>query len=271
MDPKPDKQTEGAASPLAVLKRFTVLRQQHAKLQVEKEHMLINVKRNILAGFQQKLGTHDHALKRAALQVSRLKRELELVRSSATEGEVDYDRITVALEAEFEPQERQLEDVPRQMQWAAQRLSSMMTFEQSQLFQARYRRLMEMLHPDVCFQRPTAVENLYTRAREAYAAGDAAELEAIELLAEVLPKENLESRPITEIDDRVRRLLLANQTAINELSALRSEWPFPLAAKLPDDTWLQAQRTEYQQKTTALLRERDRLSAELNRLLDAGL
>src|ERR1700677_2171284 len=104
-DPEPTEQ------PPSPLKKFAILRQQHAKLFVERDHMIVNVRRNIVAGFQRKLGAHDHALKKAEWEVGRLKREVEMVRASAEkDGEVDYDRIAGALEEEFDPREQELEE-----------------------------------------------------------------------------------------------------------------------------------------------------------------
>jgi archaellum component FlaC len=250
------------------LKKFTLLRQQFAKLYVEREHMVVNVKRNILAGFQRKLGAQDHALKKAEWEVGRLKREVEMVRASAEDGEVDYDRIASALEEEFDPREQELEEAPRQIEWANQRLNAMMTREQTHAFQARFRRLAERLHPDLRFEQSATAANLWERAQETYAAGDAPEMEAIELLAADLPAENIEGRPVEEIESRVTRLKTANESAINEISAMRQEWPFPLAAKLPDDAWVKSQRQEYDVKTARLIQERDVLIEELNRILD---
>ena len=95
-------------------------------------------------------------------------------------------------------------------------------------------------------------------------------MEAIELLAEDLPRENLAAHPAALIEQRVAQLKQSNSQSINEISALRLEWPFHLATKLPDENWLKTQRQEYNQKTLALLRERDSLNGELNRLLDSG-
>jgi vacuolar-type H+-ATPase subunit I/STV1 len=254
--------------PPGPLKKFTILRQQHAKLYVEREHMIVNVKRNILAGFQRKLGTHDHALKKAEWEVGRLKREVEMVRACAENGEVDYDRIAGALEEEFDPGEQELEEAPRKIEWANQRFNAMMTREQTHAFQARFRRLTERLHPDLRFDKSATAVNLWERAQEAFVAGDAAELEAIELLAEDLSPENLEKRPVEEIEERVARLKTANESTINEIAAMRQEWPFPLAAKLPDEEWVKTQREDYERKTAQLLAERDALVEELNRILD---
>src|ERR1700761_9031568 len=106
-EPESDPDFEVPAT--STVRKYTVLRQQFAKLYVEREHLVINVKRNILAGFQRKLGAHDHALKKAEWEVGRLKREVELIRSSEAEGDLDYERIAGALEEEFDPQEQQLE------------------------------------------------------------------------------------------------------------------------------------------------------------------
>jgi len=255
-------------NPASPVKKFTILRQQHAKLYVEREHLFVNVRRNIIAGFQRKLGTHDHALKKAEWEVGRLKREVEMVRNSAEDGEVDYDRIAGALEDEFDPREQELEESPRQIEQANHRLNTLMTYEQTQAFQARYRRLAERLHPNLRFDESTTTENLWRRVQETYAAGDAAELEAIELLVEDLPAENLEKKPPEEIEERVARLKTVNQKSIDEISAIRQEWPFPLAGKLPDEEWVKSQREEYEQKTAILLKERDALVEELNRILD---
>jgi hypothetical protein len=254
--------------PLTAAKKLTLLRRLHAKLFVEREHMVINVKRNIMAGFQKKLGTHEHAMKKAEWEVGRLKRELELVRGYAGQGDVDYDRIAGALDDEFEPQEQELEAAPRKLEWANQRLNSMMSLEQTAAYQSRYRRLAERLHPDLRFDRSTTAANLWDRIREAYANGDAVELEGLELLAEALSPENLEARPAAELEERAGFLMKANEKAINEISSIRQEWPFPLAAKLPDEAWLKSQREEYEVKTSRLLAEREKLAAELNRLLD---
>jgi len=260
-----DQETE---RPADALKKFTVLRHQRAKLHVECEHLRINVKRNIVAGFQRKLGACDHALKKAEWEVGRLKREVELVRDSAENGEVDYDRIAGALEEEFDSREQELEEAPRKIEWANRRLGMMMTMEQTRAFQARYRRLVERLHPDLRFEQSTTVENLWRRAQETYAGGDADELEAIELIVEGLPAENLEERPPEEIEERVARLKAANESTINEISAITQEWPFPLANKLPDEAWVKSQREEYEQKTAQLIEERKALAEELNRILD---
>ena len=145
----PDEKTQHHTGPASPLTKFAVLRQQHAKLHAERDHMLVNVKRNIIAGFQRALGGLDHAQKKAECEVSRLKREIELLRAASRRGEVDYNKITSALEREFKPREQLLGDTPRQMDWAFQRLNTMMTAEQTSHFQARYRRLVEQLHPDL--------------------------------------------------------------------------------------------------------------------------
>ena len=247
-------------------KQFTILRQQHAKLFVEREHMVINVKRNILAGFQRKLGAHETALKKAEWEVNRLKREMELVRSS--DGEVDYDNISGALDDEFESCGEELDNAPKQLEWANKRFSAMMTMEQTQQFQARYRRLAERLHPGTRLVTGATADNLWERAQEAFATGEFAELEAIELLAEELPAEDIEKRPPEDLEDRVAKLKAANRETIDTISTMRQEWPFPLAAKLPDEEWVGSQRKEYEEKTAALIKERDVLAEELNRILD---
>lgn len=259
-------ETDGSAA--GALKKFAVLRQQRAKLHVEREHLVVNVKRNILAGFKRKLGTHEHAVKKAEWEVGRLKREVELVRNSAENGEVDYDRIAAALEEEFDPGEQELDQAPRQIEWAHKRVKSMMTLEQTAAFKARYQRLAERLHPDLRFEQGATAENLWERVRESFAAGEMAELEAIELIIEDWPAENLEKRPAGEIEERVALLKKANEKAINELAGIRQEWPFPLAAKLPDEEWVKSQREEYERKRTQLLKEREALAEELNRALD---
>ena len=250
--------------------RFSVLRGHHAKLHVERDHMVVNVKRNIIAGFQRQLGTHDHALKKAELEVNRLKRELELVKSAASDGDVDYERIAVALEEEFDPRARELAAAPRQLEWANKRLSTLMNVEQTAAFHGRYRRLAERLHPDLRVEKSDTAENLWDRVREAYAAGDAAELEALEVMAEDLPDTSVDALSQEELEERIARLKRENWKVINEIAGMRREWPFSLANKLPDEKWLKSQREEYEQKTAQLLSERQLLAEELNRILDTG-
>ncbi|MGA3169878.1 MAG: hypothetical protein ABSE62_02590 [Chthoniobacteraceae bacterium] len=262
---EPDPEPVG---PAGTLQKLAVLRVQHAKLYVEREHMIVNVKRNILAGFKRKLGTCEHAFKKAEWEVGRLKREVQLVRDSAEDGEVDYDHIAGALEEEFDPRGQEIEQGPRQIELANQRFNTLMTREQTAAFQARYRRIAERLHPDLRFDKSLTAENLWERARETYIAGDAAEMEALELLVEDLPSEDIEKRPATEIEERVARLKTANENSINEIVALRLEWPFPMAAKLPDEAWVKSQREDFEQKTAQLLKEREVLVEELNRILD---
>jgi hypothetical protein len=255
---------------LSALKRFSLLRGHHAKLHVERDHMVVNVKRNIIASFQRQLGTHDHALKKAELEVNRLKRELELVKSAASQGDVDYDQIAGALEAEFDPRARELAAAPRQLEWANKRLSTLMNVEQTTAFHARYRRLAERLHPELRLDQSPAATNLWERVRETYGAGDALELEALELMAEDLPDTPVDSLSPTEVETRVAKLKIENWNVINEIAGMRREWPFSLANKLPDEKWLKSQREEYEQKTAHLLSERQVLAEELNRILDTG-
>lgn len=264
-NPPPSEPGPGPEAPLSPVRKYNLLRQQHAKLYVEREHLIVNVRRNIIAGFQRKLGAYDTAHKKAEWQVGRLKRELELIRESE---DPDYDRISAALEEEFDPRERELEEAPRQLEWANQRLNAMMTREQTAAFQARYRRLAERLHPDLRLNQSATAANIWQRVRDSYASGDAAELEALELLAEDLPLESPEALPEAEIEARVATLKKASEAVINEIAAMREEWPFPLAAKLPDEAWVQAQRAEYEEKTAALLKEREALAAQLNGILD---
>ncbi|HEX4085485.1 MAG TPA: hypothetical protein VHY22_11275 [Chthoniobacteraceae bacterium] len=247
-------------------KHFTILRQQHAKLFVEREHMVINVKRNILAGFQRKLGAQENALKKAEWEVNRLKREMELVRSS--DGEVDYDRISGALDEEFESCGEELEKAPQQIEWANKRFSAMMSMEQTHQFQARYRRLSERLHPETRVVNGATVDNLWERAREAFATGEFAEMEAIELLAGELSAEAIEQRTPPDMEERIAKLKSSNRETIDAIAAMRQEWPFPLGAKLPDEKWVTGKRREYEEKTAALIRERETLAGELNRILD---
>ena len=147
--------------------------------------------------------------------------------------------------------------------------NTLMTREQTVAFQARFRRLTERLHPELRFGQSATEENLWERVLEHFAAGEAAELEAIELIVDDLPPERPEQLPVEEIAERVARLKTANEAAINEISALRQEWPFPLAARLPDEEWVKSQREEYEQKTARLIEERDALAGELNRILDS--
>lgn len=262
-DPKKDGR-------LAAAIRFSLLRGHHSRLHVERDHMVVNVKRNIIASFQSQLGTHDHALKKAELEVSRLKRELELVKRGASHGDLDYDQIAVALEEEFDPRAKELAATPRQIEWANKRLTTLMNVEQTAAFHGRYRRLAERLHPELRLDQSPTASNLWDRVREAYAAGDATELEALELMAEDLPDTHIENLTEPELLSRTERLKIENWKVINEIAAMRREWPFSLANKLPDEKWLKSQKEEYEQKTAQLLSERQVLAEELNRILDTG-
>ncbi len=129
-----------------------------------------------------------------------------------------------------------------------------------------YRKIVKRLHPDIAGEMSEKDKDLFTRAREAYQAGDLETLERIwdELTAGESPEDEYRDTPedLARMRLRIRELRAHIARLTDEITGIRVEFPHTMKAFLDDDAAVERKRAELEEQLREI-READRKLAEM--------
>lgn len=244
-----------------------VLADELARLLADREVLLGVVGPDLEAEYRVAVGDLQLELLAQECAVRRLRRKLELLRAALNQGtRPDERKVEATLDAEFAVWQAQLERERAAVRVAGARLAApRLGPKESVELRSVFRRLARRCHPDANPLAGPAEAALWTRASQAYAAGDLDELRALELLADAAP-ELPASSAVGELRARCDALRAAVERLLAELAAMRERFPFHLQASLQDPEWIAGRRAEIAVRRDTLADQRQWLEAALTQI-----
>ena len=247
-----------------------LLREELTRLLTEADDLIHNIKPNLLALYQTKIGLWELKALQAQCAVARLRRQIELAQASVNHGErPDPVAIEGALELEFLAWQTRLREAAERIQAAESRLKHTLPPADESEFRKLYYALVKRLHPDVNPNLTDDQRRLWQRVQAAYTAGDLPELRVLALLAEKSATVQPPPKPLEQL--RRDQKILADQiaAALNHAEQVESQPPFTLRQQLHDETWLATRRQEIESQIITLRQQSDVLEAHWQKLLGA--
>ncbi len=224
-----------------------VLEKELAKIILEHEEMLNNVRPNLEAEYQKLVGYKELEQMETEINTRRCKRQLELLQASVNRQEnIDKDEIEKKLDDEFREWFEKIEEQYQKIKEAEQRLDNLMSDKENKEFIKLYRKIVFKLHPDLNPNQKYDDKNLWHRVQLAYKLGDLSELRSLAILVDIQHK----STELPSSDDLLRKqkkqLAKQIQRIINKINKLEKTFPFNLINKLADNKWIDDRIKEIQ-------------------------
>lgn len=200
------------------------------------------VKPNLEATYLLKIGSKKLELLNLQAEVSGLKFKMEILQAAINRKEtVDLDAIDARIEEMLIAYYQKIQIESEQLRAAQNRLSSLMTAEESAETKKLYYALALKLHPDTNPQQSAEDMEMWHIVASAYLLGDT---QTLKNLAAVVENRKLKSEKIPDYDTAVREIelfQLKNAGLLKRISEIKQEFPFTISGKLEDDLWIAEQ------------------------------
>jgi len=249
------------------------LREELAKLLVDREHLLKTVLPNIEADYQVKIGHLEYERFRIEVEVRRLRRASQIIQAALNRDEgISAAALEAQLVVEFAEWERRVKARLEEIDRARRRMSALMSAEDSAKLHRLYRKIVKWLHPDLNPDGAASNKAFWMQAVEAYEAGDIAELEAIWLiLRDSVPS----AEPIPSVADRLGKMKEELKAKINDVLAaiakIKATTPYTMQSQLADEAWVAERQRVLQESIAELTRQKKQLEQAVKQLLaEAG-
>jgi hypothetical protein len=211
-----------------------------ADLFAEETHLAQVVIPNIAAMYAARIGPHECAQVRLEIEVRRLRRVLEGIRTIENRGgAANAEQVEAAVEEELAEWNRKLRDMAESVRFGRERLDRLMPEADAAGLRRLYRDLVRALHPDVNPEYAARHKALWARVQEAYAAGNVEELRALTLALEDPPAPSDAPNALDMLRARRDRLRENVRSALERIQAIRNSPPFETLAKLEDHAWVE--------------------------------
>jgi hypothetical protein len=222
---------------------YEQLKEELVKLIADRDDLLGVVKVNLEADYQLKIGTKQYDVFCMKVAALRLKRKMELFQAAINKQEqCSITDVEVQLDVEFKQWQKQAQELYEKIKDAEyyKQLPGLSRQEAIEL-KKLYRDLAKKYHPDVNPDEPEKAKNLWLRISEAYHKSDLQEMKTLALLAEDIDKGAKELSTMEKLQKECASLKEKIQDLIDASAKMHSEFPFNLAEKLQDDSWVQEQ------------------------------
>ena len=244
------------------------LRAELADLIAHVHDLSHNVRANLLALYQSKLGAWELEKLKAQFRVARLKRMIELVQAALNRGaQPDMLQIEAQVREEQMLWEMKLKEAAAKLQQAEHHLAHLLSPEQSAEIKKLYYQLVKQLHPDLHPQQDHGDRLLWQQVQDAYDAGSLDRLLALSQLVGVPDPE----QPAASSLEKLREDQESLQKRIAELEAaivrIESQPPFTLRDDLENEVWIAMKRTTLENETAPLQAQAAALEKHLETLV----
>jgi hypothetical protein len=212
-----------------------------------------NVRPNLLALYQTKLGAWELEKLKAQFRIARLKRTLELVQAALNRGQPpDMAGIEAQVREEQILWEVKLKEAAAQMQKAEQRLAHQLSGEDSAELKKLYYLLVKQFHPDLHPDQDPGTRQKWQQVQNAYDMGDLQQLRSLALLLK-------EAQPPDNVADALEKLQ-AEQVMLDKrieelerkIEEIESQPPFTMREDLENDAWIAMRRTALEKEIEPL-------------------
>jgi hypothetical protein len=200
------------------------------------------LKPNLEATYLLKIGSKKLELLNLQAEVSGLKFKMEILQAAINRKEnVDLAAIDARIEEMLIAYYQKIQIESEQLRAAQNRLSSLMTSEESAEIKKLYYALALKLHPDTNPQQTDEEKELWHVVASAYLLGD---MQTLKNLVAVIENRKPLRENIPDYDTAVREIelfRLKNAGLLKKISKLKQEFPFTISGKLEDDSWVAEQ------------------------------
>lgn len=240
-----------------------MLRAELVQLVFEHAQLRCVIGPNLEAEYLLKVGRCEYELLCTQLEVRRLRRTVSLLQAAINRNEViSVPEVEARLAVEYADWEAQVQEMAAQLQAAGAHRANLMSEKESAELHRLYRSLARRLHPDVNPAAGAQERRLWQWAKDAYAAGNLADLRLLDAIVgpgtgEVLTPADGESI-LAGWQQRYDELAAHVAAEWARLAALQSQFPFYLRPLLDDPVWVAEQRTRLQAELKEALGLRER-------------
>ena len=225
------------ASFLIVFPEIARLRERVKKLKTELSMLILErdelefvICKNLETAYLMKFGPLEYTVYRAQCSALRAKRRLELVQARKNRQEnFLLDEIESVLDREFEEYRTKLAEQLQKMNDALRRSQSeQLSDEETRELKSLYRKIIKLVHPDLCGTQSGEFMNLYQRAVMAYKNGNLEALRIIFLLIDQGAEPEEDTDRISLLEEEEKRLVSLMESVREEMKKIRSTFPYTM-------------------------------------------
>lgn len=220
-----------------------ILRGELVKLLTEYDNMVTTIGPNLEAVYLLKIGQLQYELFCAETNLRRIKRKIEIYQRALNHGEaVAANIVEAALNEEFDQWQREAENKYLAIKMAQQKLTSLLSEDESREIKKLYRILALRLHPDVNPNQIDKNMNLWMQVVRAYKCGDLEELRALSIMVDCIPEEIKESSSIEIITKKKERFAKQIDEVLAKTVDLKKIFPYNLQEDLGNSCWIEQEQ-----------------------------
>lgn len=257
------------------------LTEKHEKLKVEyvklmnDKHVLLEWgKPQLEALFNVKLGELMLARLKLQLHIKALRRKIEMVLSAKNKGlDFDLGEIELAVAAELAETELLINDEVEKLVASREYLNNLSSPEKSVGLSKLYKKLAKKLHPDVNPDLTPEQLEIWYKVKAAYENHDYELMQALEIIyEEELNKlsTDINSLPQQELIKRIETLKAGIEKLLNEISVIRSHFPFTFEDRINDNEWVNDEKSRLTEEIELLGVFLKELEEQYLSLINAG-
>lgn len=254
---------------LELEKEIKKLRTEISMLLLERDELRLVVCKNIETAYMLALGGLEYKAFELNCSVLRLKRKIDLIQAKKNRQEkVEISLIEKILDKEFVQFQQQLDEQINKINKALEYSSrETLSDEETKEIKKLYRNIVKALHPDLHPDVTPAQLQLFQNAVQAYENGDLNSLRIIaEMVTEPVIPEQTEDGMALLVKDK-ERLAKCLEQIRNEITIIKSEYPYTLKALVEDPEKIAEKRAELEQTIVELKEAYDYYAARLEEML----
>lgn len=222
------------------------LRTEISMLVLARDHLRFVECKNLETSYMLTLGALEHKAYEAQCMALRLKRKIEIIQAKKNRQEkILLAQIEQTLDDEFAAYQEKLNEQIEKMNEAIKHSKcDVLTDEEAKEVKKLYREIVKKLHPDLHPDLTKAQRELFQNAVEAYRNGDIATLRLIHTMSGDLTLPEGHKDAVTVLRREKERLEKIIALLNDEISAIKSEFPYTVKEFLEDEAKVTEKKRE---------------------------
>jgi hypothetical protein len=225
-----------------LLEQFDILSTEYVRLLNDLDVLQHWGKPQLEALYLSKIGVFQIQLIAIQLDCKSLKRKLEKVRAAINKDlQPDFEQIEKDVEEELGVAYIALNQQMQDLENAKQMLGNLSSPTKSAELRKLYKEMAKKLHPDVNPELTKEQKELWLKVKDAYECGDLDRLKALKIIyeKELAQTDDIRNNLTTEtLELKIAVLKESIKVLEQQITIIRSEFPFTLEKELKDDEWV---------------------------------